>query len=123
MGIRAMTEEQVFLAALELTGPADRTAYLDKVCGGPHLHRAEVGGGGCPSRSIQEVIPEVPNWLCAIIARLQAKKPEDRFATARGRRPVAALPGGDATARACPEPLGSPTAGGGEDASLPGNHS
>ncbi|HEY7311294.1 MAG TPA: protein kinase [Gemmataceae bacterium] len=34
-------------------------------------------------RSIQEVIPEVPHWLCAIIARLQAKKPEDRFATAR----------------------------------------
>jgi hypothetical protein len=34
-------------------------------------------------RSIQEVIPEVPHWLCEIIARLQAKKPEDRFATAR----------------------------------------
>ena len=34
-------------------------------------------------RSIQEVIPEMPHWLCAIIARLQAKKPKDRFATAR----------------------------------------
>ncbi len=34
-------------------------------------------------RPIQEVIPEVPQWLCDIIARLQAKKPEDRFATAR----------------------------------------
>jgi serine/threonine protein kinase len=28
-----MTEEQVFLAALELAGPAERSAYLDQVCG------------------------------------------------------------------------------------------
>src|SRR5262245_32149060 len=28
-----MTEEEVFLAALDLTSPADRTAYLEKVCG------------------------------------------------------------------------------------------
>src|SRR5262249_53947104 len=33
-------------------------------------------------RSIQEIIPEVPGWLCSIIAKLQAKKPEDRFQTA-----------------------------------------
>ena len=34
-------------------------------------------------RPIREIIPEVPNWLCAIVARLHAKKPEDRFASAR----------------------------------------
>jgi formylglycine-generating enzyme required for sulfatase activity len=34
-------------------------------------------------RPIREVIPEVPQWLCDIIARLHAKKPEDRFQSAR----------------------------------------
>jgi hypothetical protein len=34
-------------------------------------------------RPIQEIIPEVPAWLCEIIARLHAKKPEDRFSSAR----------------------------------------
>ncbi len=34
-------------------------------------------------RPIPEIIPEVPQWLCDIIARLHAKKPEDRIATAR----------------------------------------
>jgi hypothetical protein len=34
-------------------------------------------------RPIREVVPETPVWLCEIIARLHAKKPEDRFATAR----------------------------------------
>jgi hypothetical protein len=34
-------------------------------------------------RPIPEIIPEVPPWLCDMIARLHAKKPEDRFATAR----------------------------------------
>jgi eukaryotic-like serine/threonine-protein kinase len=34
-------------------------------------------------RPIPEIVPEVPQWLCAIITRLQAKKPEDRFASAR----------------------------------------
>src|SRR5262245_3089418 len=29
-----MTEEQVFLAALDLADPADRAAYLEKACGG-----------------------------------------------------------------------------------------
>jgi len=32
---------------------------------------------------IREIIPEVPQWLCDLIARLHAKKPEDRIATAR----------------------------------------
>jgi hypothetical protein len=34
-------------------------------------------------RPIREIIPEVPEWLCAIIARLHAKKASDRFQTAR----------------------------------------
>jgi formylglycine-generating enzyme required for sulfatase activity len=34
-------------------------------------------------RPIREVIPEVPEWLCAIIAKLHAKDPADRYQTAR----------------------------------------
>jgi len=34
-------------------------------------------------RPIREIIPEVPEWLCDIIAKLHAKKPEDRFQTAK----------------------------------------
>ena len=34
-------------------------------------------------RPIPEIIPEVPQWLCDIIARLHAKNPDDRFQSAR----------------------------------------
>lgn len=34
-------------------------------------------------RPIQEIIPEIPDWLCAIIAKLHCKKPEDRFQSAQ----------------------------------------
>jgi serine/threonine protein kinase len=34
-------------------------------------------------RPIREIIPETPPWLCDIIAKLHAKKPEDRFSSAR----------------------------------------
>jgi len=34
-------------------------------------------------RPIQGIIPEVPQWLTAIIARLHAKNPEERFASAK----------------------------------------
>jgi hypothetical protein len=34
-------------------------------------------------RPIREIIPEAPEWLCAITAKLHAKKPEDRFQTAK----------------------------------------
>ncbi len=34
-------------------------------------------------RPIQEVIPEVPVWMCNIISKLHAKEPEDRFQTAK----------------------------------------
>jgi hypothetical protein len=33
-------------------------------------------------RPIREIIPEVPEWLCHIIAKLHAKRPEDRFQSA-----------------------------------------
>jgi hypothetical protein len=34
-------------------------------------------------RPIRDIIPEVPTWLCDLISRLHAKKPEDRFASAQ----------------------------------------
>jgi WD40 repeat protein/serine/threonine protein kinase len=37
-----VTEEQVFLAALELTDPAERAAYLDRTCGGDATFRRQV---------------------------------------------------------------------------------
>src|SRR5262245_35210098 len=37
-----MTEEQVFLAALELDKPAERAAYLEKACGGDVELRRQV---------------------------------------------------------------------------------
>jgi len=34
-------------------------------------------------RSIREIIPETPQWLCDIISKLHAKNPDDRFQSAR----------------------------------------
>src|SRR5262249_28241528 len=34
-------------------------------------------------RAIREIIPETPQWLCNIIAKLHAKNPDDRYQTAR----------------------------------------
>ena len=34
-------------------------------------------------RPIPEIIPEVPEWLCAIVERLHAKNPSDRFNSAK----------------------------------------
>jgi serine/threonine protein kinase len=34
-------------------------------------------------RPIREIIPETPQWLCDIIAKLQAKNPDERFQSAR----------------------------------------
>jgi serine/threonine protein kinase len=36
-----------------------------------------------PPRPIPEIIPETPEWLCGIIAKLHAKNPDDRFQSAR----------------------------------------
>src|SRR5262249_2399357 len=34
-------------------------------------------------RDIREIIPETPQWLCNIIAKLHAKNPDDRYQSAR----------------------------------------
>src|SRR5258708_4267791 len=34
-------------------------------------------------RPIREINPDIPEWLCGIIARLMSKQPNDRFASAR----------------------------------------
>ncbi len=34
-------------------------------------------------RPIRDILPDVPEWLCAIIDKLQAKSPDDRFASAK----------------------------------------
>src|SRR5262249_37296677 len=34
-------------------------------------------------RPITEIIPQAPRWLCDVISKLHAKKPADRFGTAR----------------------------------------
>src|SRR5208282_1527923 len=34
-------------------------------------------------RAIREIIPETPQWLCDIIAKLHAKDPDDRYQSAR----------------------------------------
>lgn len=36
-----------------------------------------------PPRPIQEINPDIPGWLCAIVMKLLQKKPEDRFSTAK----------------------------------------
>jgi len=36
-----------------------------------------------PPRPIQELNPDIPNWLCGIIMKLLAKAPADRFQSAR----------------------------------------
>lgn len=33
-------------------------------------------------RSIREINPGIPDWLCSVVQKLMAKKPEDRYATA-----------------------------------------
>ena len=34
-------------------------------------------------RPLQEILPEIPDWLVALVTKLLAKKPEDRFQTAK----------------------------------------
>jgi hypothetical protein len=34
-------------------------------------------------RTIREINPDIPEWLCQIIGRLMSKRPDDRFASAR----------------------------------------
>jgi hypothetical protein len=73
-------------------------------------------------RPIQEIIPEVPDWMCAIVTRLHAKNPDDRFASARevedllehcraelehGRVPVVTVPRVATDGTAAPPPSSS----------------
>jgi len=58
-------------------------------------------------RPIRDVIPETPAWLCDVIAKLHAKDPADRFATARGAADALAAgvgPGGPKIRRDTPKP-------------------
>jgi serine/threonine protein kinase len=58
------------------------------MCTGRPPFRAETSYGmlrritDTEPRQIHEVNPDVPEWLCAIIAKLMAKRSEDRFASA-----------------------------------------
>jgi len=47
-------------------------------------------------RPIREIVPSVPEWLCGVIDKLQAKRPADRYASAKDV--VAALESGEAVA-------------------------
>ena len=49
----------------------------------PSTERLSVFRPSCDPRPIREVIPEVPEWLCRVVAKLHAKDPTDRFQTAR----------------------------------------
>jgi formylglycine-generating enzyme required for sulfatase activity/serine/threonine protein kinase len=68
-------------------------------------------------RPIREIIPEVPEWLCALIAKLQAKQPAERMQTAKEVADVLARPHSDMEQRVCaqtianlPQPAPSPRA-------------
>jgi serine/threonine protein kinase len=63
-------------------------------------------------RPIREIIPEVPEWLCAIIAKLHAKKPEERFQTAKEVADVLAKALAELQVRGGVIPLDSGRAGG-----------
>ena len=72
-------------------------------------------------RPIPEIIPEVPQWLCDIIARLHAKKPDERFASAQ--EVVDLLTQGqrsDATSRKCQAAPARRAGGGGRRHRRPG---
>jgi hypothetical protein len=69
-------------------------------------------------RPIRDIIPEVPEWLCDLIARLHAKKPEDRFASAQevadqlagfqtGPQPLGRVPTAKVPCPASPQAVGN----------------
>src|SRR5262249_32751081 len=59
-------------------------------------------------RPIREIIPEVPQWLCDVISKLHAKKPADRYQSAR--EVVEALTHGAAGPRPIAQGTRRPTA-------------
>ncbi len=64
-------------------------SVLYAMCTGRPPFRAETSYGVLrritdeEPRPIREINPDIPDWLCAIVARLMAKRPEDRFQSAR----------------------------------------
>ena len=64
-------------------------SVLYALCTGRAPFRAETSYGVLrritddEPRPIREINPEIPQWLCRIVARLMAKRPEDRFGSAR----------------------------------------
>ena len=64
-------------------------SVLYAMCTGRAPFRAETSYGVLrrvtdeEPRPIREINPDIPEWLCRIIARLMSKQPDDRFASAR----------------------------------------
>ena len=52
------------------------------VPGERHVSGPQAGGRRRPA-TIREIIPETPQWLCDVIAKLHAKNPDDRYQSAR----------------------------------------
>ncbi len=63
-------------------------SVLYAMCTGRPPFRAETSYGVLrritdeEPRPIREINPEIPEWLCGIVARLMAKRPDDRFQSA-----------------------------------------
>ncbi len=57
-------------------------------------------------RPIRDIIPEAPPWLCAVIAKLHAKDPANRYATAQDV--AEALTSGKSPPPAAPKPAARP---------------
>ena len=63
-------------------------SVLHAMCTGRPPFRAETSYGVLrritdeEPRPIREINPEIPDWLCGIVARLMAKRPDDRFQSA-----------------------------------------
>ncbi|MGA2258286.1 MAG: serine/threonine-protein kinase [Thermoguttaceae bacterium] len=64
-------------------------SVLYAMCTGRAPFRAETSYGVLrritdeEPRPIREINPEIPGWLCQIVAKLMTKRPEDRFQSAR----------------------------------------
>ena len=64
-------------------------SVLYAMCTGRPPFRAETSYGVLrritdeEPRPIREINPEIPDWLCGIVAKLMSKRPDDRFQSAR----------------------------------------
>ena len=70
-------------------------SVLYAMCTGRPPFRAETSYGVLrritdeEPRPIREINPEIPEWLCGIVAKLMAKRPDDRFQSAQRSRRAA----------------------------------